>query len=156
VIAARAIRRLAAAVAAGTLLLALTWAGAPPATARTQALSLRVSVTLAPGSGSTLLYRGSFAGTPLGRGKVTLRGRLSGAGGATVTYRMSTSRGTFEGSGRVTLSYRGSTVSYGGRATITSGTGAYRNLRSDDLRIAGTAGLTAERVTLTLSGQISS
>jgi hypothetical protein len=53
------------------------------------------------------------------------------------------------------LSYRGSTVSYGGRATITSGTGAYRNLRSDDLRIAGTAGLTAERVSLALSGPIS-
>jgi hypothetical protein len=152
----RAIRRVAAAVAAGALLLALTWAGAPPATARTQALSLRVSVTLAPGSGATLLYRGSFAGSPLGRGKVTLRGRLSGAGEATVTYRMSTSRGTFEGSGRVALSYRGSIVSYVGRATITSGTGAYRNLRSNDLRIAGTAGLTAERVTLNLSGPISS
>jgi hypothetical protein len=152
---ARAMRRVAAAVVAGTFLLALAWAGAPPATARTQALSLHVSVTLAPGSGSTLLYRGSFAGTPLGRGKVTLRGRLSGAGGATVTYRMSTSRGTFEGSGRVTLSYRGSTISYSGRATITSGTGAYRTLRSDDLRIAGTTGLTAERVTLGLTGPIS-
>jgi hypothetical protein len=156
VTATRAIRRLVAAVAAGTCLLALSWAGAPPATARTQAMSLRVNVTLAPGSGATLLYRGSFAGTPLGRGKVTLRGRLSGAGEATVSYRMSTSRGTFEGSGRVTLSYHGSTVGYGGRATITSGTGAYRNLRSNDLRIAGTAGLTAERVTLSLSGSISS
>jgi hypothetical protein len=152
----RAVRRLTAAVVAAACVLGSAWAAAQPATARTQTLRLRVSVSLAPGSGSTLVYRGSFTGTPLGRGRVELRTRLGGAGDATVSYRMSTSRGTFSGSARVTLSYHGSSVTYRGRATITSGTGAYRNLRSDDLRIAGTAGLAAERVTLGLSGPISS
>jgi hypothetical protein len=47
-------------------------------------------------------------------------------------------------------------TAYRGRATITKGTGAYRRLRSNNLLIAGTAGLTAERVTLSLSGPISS
>jgi hypothetical protein len=150
------VRRLAAVAAACACLLGLAWASAQPAAARTQPLNLRVSVSLAPGSGAVLKYRGSFTGAPLGRGKVSLVTRLGGAGDATVRYTMSTSRGTFSGSARVTLSYHGSSVSYRGRATITRGTGAYRRLRSNALQIAGTAGLTAERVTLSLSGPISS
>jgi hypothetical protein len=152
----RAVRRLAAALAAGACVLGLAWSGAQPATARTQDMRLRVSVALVPGSGATLVYRGSFSGVPLGRGKVSLRTRLGGAGDATVSYRMSTSRGTFVGSARVAVSYRGSSASYRGRATITSGTGAYASLRSNALRIAGTAELSAVRVTLSLSGPISS
>ena len=150
------VRRLAAVAAACACLLGLAWAWAQPAAARTQPMDLRVSVSLAPGSGAALKYRGSFTGAPLGRGKVSLVTRLGGGGDATVRYTMSTSRGTFSGSARVTLSYHGSTVGYRGRATITKGTGAYRRLRSSNLLVAGTAGLTAERVTLSLSGPISS
>jgi hypothetical protein len=149
-------RRLAAIVAACACLLGLAWASAQPAAARTQSLDLRVSVSLARGSGAALKYRGTFTGAPLGRGKVSLVTRLGDGGDATVRYTMSTSRGTFSGSADVTLSYHGSTVDYRGRATIAKGTGAYRSLRSDNLRISGTAGLTAERVTLNLSGPISS
>jgi hypothetical protein len=150
------VRRLAAVAAACACLIGLAWASAQPAAASTQPLDLRVSVSLAPGSGAVLKYRGSFTGAPLGRGKVSLVTRLGGGDDATVRYTMSTSRGSFSGSANVTLSYHGSTVDYRGRATITKGTGAYRRLRSNDLRIAGTAGLTAERVTLSLSGPISS
>jgi hypothetical protein len=150
--ASRLSRRLLALAAVAACLLSV----AQSAGARTQPMSLRVSVSLAPGSGAALKYRGSFTGAPLGRGKVSLVTRLGGAGDATVRYTMSTSRGTFSGAADVTLTYHGSTVTYRGRATITKGTGAYRNLRSNDLRIAGTAGLTAERVTLSLSGPISS
>ncbi len=152
----RVVRRLAVAGAVCACLLGLGWASAQPAAARTQPMDLRVSVALAPGSGSALRYRGSFTGAPLGRGKVSLVTRLGGGGDATVRYTMSTSRGTFSGAADVTLSYHGATVTYRGRANITTGTGAYRSLRSSSLRIAGTAGLTAERVTLSLSGPISS
>jgi hypothetical protein len=113
-------------------------------------------VSLAPGSGSTLHYRGTFTGAPLGSGKVNLLTRLGGGGDATVSYTMSNSRGSVSGSARVTLSYQGSTVSYKGVANITKGTGSYRRVRSRTLRISGRAGLTAENVTLALSGPISS
>jgi hypothetical protein len=142
-------RRLALAAVLGVCLFGL-------ASAWAQSMDLRVSVALAPGSGSTLEYRGTFTGAPLGRGKVDLRTRLGGAGSATVSYTMSTSRGTISGSANVTLAYSGSTVTYKGRASITKGTGAYRRVRSRTLRIAGRAGLTAERVTLSLSGPITS
>jgi hypothetical protein len=149
-------RRLALAAVVGVCLFGLASAWAQPASAGTQSMDLRVSVALAPGSGSTLEYRGTFTGAPLGRGKVDLRTRLGGAGSATVSYTMSTSRGTISGSANVTLAYSGSTVTYKGRASITKGTGAYRRVRSRTLRIAGRAGLTAERVTLSLSGPITS
>lgn len=149
-------RRLAAAAAISACLLGLASARPQPAAAGSQALDLRVSVALAPGSGSTLQYRGTFTGAPLGRGKVKLRTKLGGAGDATVSYTMTNSRGSISGSAKVTLSYKGSIVNYKGVANITKGTGSYRRVRSRSLHIAGRAGLTAERVTLNLSGPISS
>jgi hypothetical protein len=149
-------RRFALAVVVGACLLGLASARAQPAAAGMAPLDLRVSVSLAPGSGATLKYRGTFTGAPLGRGKVDLTTRLGGGGDATVRYTMSTSRGTISGSANVTLSYSGSTVTYKGAASITKGTGAYRRVRSQKLRISGRAGLTAERVTLSLSGPITS
>jgi hypothetical protein len=150
------LRPLAMAAAAGACLFGLASARAQPAAARMPPLDLRVSVTLAPGSGSTLQYRGTFTGAPLGRGKVNLRSRLGGHGDAVVSYTLTNSRGSVSGSANVTLAYSGSTVSYKGVASITSGSGSYRRVRSRTLHIAGRAGLTAETVTLSLSGPISS
>jgi hypothetical protein len=149
-------RRFAVAVVVGASLLGLASAWAQPAAAGMPPLDLRVSVSLAPSSGATLHYRGTFTGAPLGRGKVNLSTRLGGRGDATVRYTLSTSRGTMTGSADVTLAYSGTTVTYKGVASITKGTGAYRRVRSRTLRISGRAGLTAERVTLSLSGPITS
>jgi hypothetical protein len=144
------------AAALSACLLGLASARPQPAAAGSQPLDLRVKVSLAPGSGATLKYRGTFTGAPLGSGKVSLVTRLGGGGDATVSYTMSNRRGSVSGSGKVTLSYRGSTVSYKGVANITKGTGSYGRVRSRSLRISGRAGLTAENVTLSLSGPISS
>jgi hypothetical protein len=149
-------RRLAVASAVGACVLGLASAWPQPAAAGAQSLDLRVSVSLVPGSGSTLRYRGTFTGAPLGSGKVDLRTKLGGGGDATVSYTISNSRGSISGSANVTLAYSGSTVTYKGAANITKGTGAYRRVRSRTLRISGRAGLTAERVTLSLAGPITS
>jgi hypothetical protein len=149
-------RPLVVAAALSACLVGLAFARAQPAAAGSQPLDLRVSVALAPGSGATLQYRGTFTGAPLGRGKVNLRTKLGGDGDATVSYTMSNSRGSISGAANVTLSYSGSTVTYKGAASITRGSGSYRRVRSRSLRISGRAGLTAENVTLTLSGPISS
>ena len=98
-------RRLAVAAALSACLLGLASARAQPAAAGSQPLDLRVSVSLAPGSGSTLSYRGTFTGAPLGSGKVSLRTKLGGGGDATVSYTMSNRRGSISGSANVTLSY---------------------------------------------------
>ena len=149
-------RPLVVAAAVSACLFGLASARPQPAAAGTQPLYLRVSVSLAPSSGATLRYRGTFTGAPLGHGKVNLGTRLGGDGNATVSYTMSNSRGSISGSAKVTLSYRGSDVSYKGVASITKGTGSYRRLRSRSLQIAGHAGLTAEKVTLNLIGPVSS
>jgi hypothetical protein len=149
-------QRLAAAAALGGCLLGLASVQAQPATAGTQPLDLRVSVGLVPGSGATLQYRGTFTGPPLGRGRVNLRSRLGGGGDAMVTYVMATSRGTVSGSASVTLTYSGTTVTYHGTASITEGSGAYRQVRARGLRISGRTGLSAEHATLRLTGQITS
>ena len=149
-------RPLVVAAAVSACLFGLASARPQPAAAGSQPLDLRVSVSLAPGSGATLQYRGTFTGAPLGRGKVNLRTRLGGDGNATVSYTMSNGRGSISGSAKVTLSYRGSNVSYKGVASITKGTGSYSRLRSRSLHIAGSAGLTAENVTLSLTGPLSS
>jgi hypothetical protein len=149
-------RLLLVAATVGACLVGLASARPQPAAAGMPPLDLRVSVTLAPGSGATLQYRGTFTGAPLGRGKVNLRTKLGGAGNATVTYTLSNSRGSLSGAANVTLSYRGSSVTYKGAASVTKGTGAYSRVRSRNLRIAGRAGLTAETVTLSLAGPVSS
>jgi hypothetical protein len=149
-------RNLAVAVAVGACVLGVASARPQPAAAGLAPLDLRVSVSLAPGSGSTLHYRGTFTGAPLGSGKVDLRTTLGGGGDARVTYTISNRRGSISGSADVTLAYSGSTVTYKGAASITKGTGSYRRVRSHTLRISGRAGLTAERVTLSLSGPLSS
>lgn len=149
-------QRLAAAAALGACVLGLASVRAQPAAAGTQPLDLRVSVGLVPGSGATLLYRGTFTGPPLVRGKVSLRSRLGGAGDATVTYVMATSRGTVRGFANVTLTYSGTTVIYHGTASITQGSGAYRQVRARGLRISGRTGLSAEHATLRLTGQLTS
>jgi hypothetical protein len=149
-------QRLAAAAALTACLLGLASVRSPPAAAGRQPLDLRVSVGLVPGSGATLLYRGTVTGQPLGRGRVSLRSRLGGGGDATVTYVMATSRGTVRGSANVTLSYGATTVTYHGTASITQGSGAYRQVRARGLRISGRTGLSAEHATLRLTGHITS
>ncbi len=119
----------------------------------TRALDLAVSIGLVPGSGSTLTYKGTFTGKPLGHGTVTLGSRLGG-GGATVKYVLTTGLGTISGAGAVKVIYSGSQISYDGTATVTNGTGAYRNVRSRGLRISGSGSATPDRVTLRLAGPI--
>ena len=95
-------RLLVVAAAVGACLFGLASARPQPAAAGSPPLNLRVSVSLAPGSGASLRYRGTFTGAPLGRGKVDLLTRLGGDGNATVTYTMSNRRGSISGSANVT------------------------------------------------------
>ena len=66
-------RPLVVAAAVGACLFGLASARPQPAAAGSPPLNLRVSVSLAPGSGASLRYRGTFTGAPLGRGKVDRR-----------------------------------------------------------------------------------
>jgi hypothetical protein len=125
--------------------------GKPAVTAR--ALDIAVSVGLVPGSGATLNYKGTFTGKPLGHGNVTLGSRLGG-GSATVKYVLSTPQGTIRGTGAVTLTYSGSQITYDGTATITKGTGVYRNVHSSGLRISGGGAVAPDHVTLRVAGPV--
>jgi hypothetical protein len=123
---------------------------------RNQQMNLRVTVTLVPGSGSTLHYRGTFTGPPFGSGKTDVQTTIRGAGTAHISFTLSTGRGTVSGNGDVTITYRGKSLICHGPARITSGTGAYSRFRSSSLQVSGKTPVDPETTTLQLSGPYSS
>jgi hypothetical protein len=146
---------IAAAASLGAGLAGMGTAVAQPAAGRAQALDLRVTVGLIPGSGTTLHYRGTFAGAPFGRGTVDLRSTMGGAGDAHIAFVMANRRGTVRGVSDVTMAFHGSTVTVRGKASITEGTGAYRSVRARGLRFSGTNAIADVHSTLRLMGRIS-
>jgi hypothetical protein len=126
-----------------------------PAVAADQAFDVTASVRLVPGKGATLIQRGTFSGTPVGRGKIRLRTRLGQGDGATFSFVMRTRRGTLHGSGSVALVFRSDTVHYHGSADITQGGGAYSGNRARGLRVSGNGPLHGDHgFTFRLSGRL--
>jgi hypothetical protein len=132
----------------------LLGATSQPAPAREQSLNLRVTVALVPGSGATLRYRGTFSGSPFGRGTANVRSTITGAGNAQLTFELSNARGSVSGTAKATITYHKNTVDFRGTADITKGTGAYARIRGRGLRITGTSAIGSKDTTLTLSGTI--
>ena len=126
-----------------------------PADAAEQAFDATASVRLVPGKGATLIQRGTFSGTPVGRGKIRLRTRLGQGDGATFSFVMRTRRGTLHGSGSVALDFRTETVVYNGSADITHGGGAFSGNRARGLRVSGNGPLHGDKgFILRLSGRL--
>jgi hypothetical protein len=148
--------RTTALAAVSLCLLGVGLVRALPAAAREQPLNLKVTVSLVPGSGATLRYRGTFTGTPFGRGTANLRTTISGAGIAQVSFELTTSRGRISGSGKILLTYSDDDLVCRGTATITGGTGAYTRIRARDLRISGSTPIRSRTSTLSLTGKITS
>jgi hypothetical protein len=146
-------RRIAAMTAVCACLLG---AGTQPAAAREQSLNLRVTVALVPGSGATLRYRGTFTGSPFGRGTANVSSTITGAGNAQIKFELSNARGSVSGTAKATMTYRKDTVECRGTADITKGSGAYARMRARGLRISGTTSISSKDTTLSLSGTITS
>jgi hypothetical protein len=127
-----------------------------PAVAAEQAFDVTASVRLVPGKGATLIQKGTFSGTPVGRGKIRLRTRLGQGDGATFSFVMRTRRGTLHGSGSVALDFRTETVVYNGSADITQGSGAFSGSRARGLRVSGSGPLHGSKgFIFRLSGRLS-
>jgi hypothetical protein len=148
-------RRLAAAVLVTAALLASA-SGPPAADGALAPLDVRATVRLLPGGGATLLQRGTFSGTPLGRGTPSLRTTLGTGRGATFRFQMVTARGSVRGTGDVAVGFRGSSVTYRGTASITQGTGALRRVRGRALRVAGSGPASGETFAVRLTGRVGS
>jgi hypothetical protein len=129
---------------------------APPsaAAAARQNLDVRAKVRLIPGHGATLAQRGTFAGAPLGRGRISLQTRVGQGDGAVFNFVMTTRRGTLRGSGTVRLDFDGPHVNYDGRADITSGTGVHSGRRARGLRVTGSGTVTGDAFRVRLTGAI--
>jgi hypothetical protein len=119
-----------------------------------RALDIRADVALSDGGGATMLQRGTFAGTPLGRGNVRLRTAIGRGRGATFRFEFANRRGTVRGTGDVALDFRGSTITYRGTARITAGTGAFGRMRAQDLRVYGRGTVGGERFAVRLTGRV--
>jgi hypothetical protein len=150
--------RIARPLAAAALLAGLGAAAItpPPAVAAEQPFDVTASVKLIPGRGVTLVQRGTFAGSPLGRGRIRLRTRLGQGDGAVFSFVMRTRRGTLHGSGSVALEFRGPSVVYDGTADITKGTRTYSRHRAHGLRVSGSGKLEGDDFSFKLSGRIAS
>jgi hypothetical protein len=134
----------------------LLGAGARPAAAREQSLNLRITVALVPGTDATLRYRGTFSGSPFGRGDANVRSTISGAGNVQLTFELSNARGSVSGTGKATMTYHKDTVECRGTADITKGTGAYARIRARGLSISGRNSISAKNTTLGLRGSFTS
>jgi hypothetical protein len=127
-----------------------------PAAARQQPLNLSVTVALVPGSGATLRYRGTFNGSPFGRGTANVRSTITGAGNVQIAFELSNARGSVSGTAKATVIYHKDTVDFRGTADITKGSGSYARMRARGLRISGTTTIGSKDTTLKLSGTITS
>jgi hypothetical protein len=137
------------------LMLALLGAGARQSEASAvRPLDVRATVALSAGGGATMLQRGTFAGAPLGRGRVSLRTTIGRGRGATFRFELATPRGSVRGTGDVALIFRGSTVVYRGTARITAGTGAFAAVRGSGRRVDGRGALAGERFAVRLTGRV--
>ena len=126
------------------------------AAARQQPLNLRVTVAIVPGSGATLSYRGTFSGSPFGRGTANVRSTITGAGNAQITFELSNARGSVSGAAKATMIYHKNTVDFRGTADITKGSGSYARMRARGLRISGTTTIGSKDTTLKLTGTVTS
>jgi hypothetical protein len=139
-------------IAAGGLVAAVAHPQAAASAARP--LDIAADVTLVPGGGAILKQRGTFSGSPLGKGTVTLRTTIGAGSGATFSFEMFNARGRVHGSGDVALDFKGSTIIYHGTAKITKGRGAFRTLRARRLRVSGSGPLSGETFHVALAGPV--
>ena len=95
--------------------------------------------------------RGTVTGTPFGRGRVTLTGRLT-AGRFEGTFRLLFKRGSIAGTATMPYTISGNRISFNGTARFTSGTGAYRGITSGALKARDTNTLDGQNGRFTLEG----
>jgi hypothetical protein len=126
----------------------------PSALARSVSLDINGSARVVPGNGTALNQVGTFSGRPFGNGTLRLSTRLGQGKGAAFTFTMTTARGSVSGSGTIALKLGKKLVTYHGTASITSGTGAFRNYRARNLRVTGSGGLTATSYPIHLPGSL--
>jgi hypothetical protein len=143
--------RLPLSATACALAVAAAWPAA--ADSAVQPVNIHATVRMLPGGGATLVQEGTFAGAPLGRGKVRVRTRVGAGKGSVVTFVLSNSRGSVRGSGDVAVQFKGSLILYRGTAKITGGTGAFRGLRARSLRVSGRGDIAGERFVVNIAGR---
>ena len=141
---------LAAVVAAALPAVPLAWA----ATTKSRALSASGTLlqTAKPGRFQSV-QKGTIRGTPFGTATMVLRSTLKQAR-VTSTFTVTTSAGRVSGSATARLTLDGDTAKYKGTATITSGTGRYRNVSATNISFTGTGPVSAKRTKITLVGRV--
>ena len=124
----------------------------PPGPRRRRRVSIEGSTrTVPPTTPGTIEDRGTVAGTPFGRGSITLVGtfmdmRLTGS------FRLLFARGSVSGTVSLPFTVTGNEISFRGTARFTSGTGAFRGISSRELQVRDHNTLDGQSGTLTVDG----
>lgn len=141
---------LAAILAAAALVVPVALAATP----KTRALSAtgRLVQTAKPDRFKAI-QQGTIRGTPFGTGKMILRSTLKQAR-VNSTFTVTTVAGRVAGTATARLTLDGDTATYKGTATITSGTGRYRNARASNIRFTGVGPVSAKNTKVTLTGRV--
>jgi len=134
------------------LVLALL-AGSAVAAATTRSVSVTANLKTTSRDGLRATQKGPVTATPLGKGTLTLRTFIQ-KGRITASFTARIGRSTIRGkaTGRVEVDGR---MTYDGTATVTGGTGRFRNARARGLKFTGSAPLNGRTSQIKLRGRLS-
>lgn len=133
------------------LVLALT-AGSAVAVAATRSVSVTANLKTTERDGLRATQKGPVTVTPLGKGTLTLKTFIQ-KGRITASFTARIGRSTIRGkaTGRVEVEGR---MSYDGTATVTGGTGRFKDARARGLKFTGTAPLNGRTSQIRLRGKL--
>lgn len=146
------LRSLGLVVLAATALLAAPLALAAKPKTRTLSAVGQLKQTAKPDRFKAV-QEGTVRGTPFGSAKMVLRSTLKQAR-VSSTFTVTTKAGRVSGTSIARLTLDGDTATYKGTATITSGTGRYRNASASNIRFTGVGPVSAKTTRITLSGRV--
>ncbi len=128
---------------------------AAPATPAAVGVDLAGHTALAKVESATVLIdRGTLSGSPVGSGRVTLVYTLHPSSGiASTSFIITNARGTVTGAATSTYTVDRLHITFTGTGSITSGTRAYRGIRSGRLEFNALHSITGRREALTLTGR---
>ena len=126
-----------------------------PASSAGRRLDISGKVKLLGGGGAVMRQKGTFSGSPLGSGNISLSTMIGTGKGATFTFDLANGRGSVHGTGNVALSFPGTKITYSGTAKITQGSGAFRTMRAGNLKVTGNGQLSGDTFNVRLTGTVS-
>ena len=124
-----------------------------PASSAGRRLDISGKVKLLGGGGAVMRQKGTFNGTPLGSGNISLSTTSAPARVRRSRSTCPTGAEACTGTGNVALNFPGTKITYSGTAKITQGSGAFRTMRAGNLKVTGNGQLSGDTFNVRLTAR---